>query len=460
MTALPLGFRIRPDAALRRYDDDRLLLGGNPRRLLRLSDDGARAATRLLDGARVAGVVDAVVARRLVSAGLAHSVPPSSTVARLHVVVPAYDDAASLLRSLRALASDLPVTVVDDGSRDADRVADVARQHGARLLRLPVNRGPAAARNAGAAAATDADVIAFVDSDAVVSPETLTHVAAHFADPCVAAVAPRVRPQPCSGDVLRAVAKARSPLDMQQHAGLVRPSTRIAFVPSTVLLVRRSALDAIGGFDDSLRQGEDVDLVWRLVAAGHDVRYEPLASAHHAEPSSWSGWLRRRFAYGTSAAPLAARHGAPTVSLRLRPAPAVALALTIVGQRRLAGVVAVATAARVVRRVGEAGVPARNIAVDAIAAPAHSAMAAGRWTTQLWWPALLVAMTARHTRTVAATAAIAPALAEWWQRRPDVDPLRWTLAVWADDIAYGAGVWRGAIRARDAGPLLPTLRRH
>ena len=67
--------------------------------------------------------------------------------------------------------------------------------------------------------------------------------------------------------------------------GLVRPLSRIPYVPSAALVVRRAALpDEL--FDPALRGGEDVDLVWRLVQAGWDVRYEPAATVGHDGPTS------------------------------------------------------------------------------------------------------------------------------------------------------------------------------
>ena len=58
---------------------------------------------------------------------------------------------------------------------------------------------------------------------------------------------------------------------------------------------------------------------------------------------------------------------------------------------------------------------------------------------------------------MAAVLVLAPAAVEWWRRRPDLDPIRWTLASIADDVAYGAGVWAGCLRWRSFGPLVPTI---
>ena len=77
----------------------------------------------------------------------------------------------------------------------------------------------------------------------------------------------------------------------------MRPGSPVAYVPTAALVVRRE----LATFDPDLRYGEDVDLVWRLVAAGHEVRYEPRVEVRHREPTGWTAALRRRHRYGTAA---------------------------------------------------------------------------------------------------------------------------------------------------------------
>jgi N-acetylglucosaminyl-diphospho-decaprenol L-rhamnosyltransferase len=51
---------------------------------------------------------------------------------------------------------------------------------------------------------------------------------------------------------------------------------------ATFLLVRRSAFEAVGGFEDAhWMHAEDLDLSWRLARAGWRTRYEPAAIVHH-----------------------------------------------------------------------------------------------------------------------------------------------------------------------------------
>jgi N-acetylglucosaminyl-diphospho-decaprenol L-rhamnosyltransferase len=61
------------------------------------------------------------------------------------------------------------------------------------------------------------------------------------------------------------------------------------WLSGSCLLVRRSALEAIGGLDERFfLYCEDVDLCHQLRDAGHDVRYEPTALAHHVGGASAS----------------------------------------------------------------------------------------------------------------------------------------------------------------------------
>ena len=294
MRPLPAGFRIALDPSTR--VDGALVWGGTPWRLLRLTEAGAETLAALRAGDAVADVRGGVLARRLVDAGLAHPRPPVALSPNdVDVVVPVHDDAEHLGACLAGLTG-LAVTVVDDGSADGLAVAAVASKYGARVIRQRCG-GPAAARNTGLAS-THRPLVAFVDSDCVLSAADVLTIAGHLADPCVAAVAPRIT-EP-AGD---------SPLDLGASESPVHPGARVSFVPTTALVVRRTAADEVGGFDESMRYGEDVDLVWRLATRDWLVRYDPSGVARHASPGSVLSRLARKYHYGTSAGPLASRHG-------------------------------------------------------------------------------------------------------------------------------------------------------
>jgi hypothetical protein len=54
-------------------------------------------------------------------------------------------------------------------------------------------------------------------------------------------------------------------------------------------------------------------------------------------------------------------------------------------------------------------------------------------------------------------AVLAPSIIDWIRTRPDIAPLPYVALRLADDVAYGAGVWVGSVRAGTLEPLLPEV---
>lgn len=465
---LPEGFGVRLDPEARRSGDGRTLRGGSPLRLLRLSEHAANLLAALAAGAPAASRPARQLARRLCEVGLAHPAPPPGgpSASEATCVVPVRDDPEGLAALLASLASNPPsptgATVVEDGSRHPAAVASAARRGGARLIQRAAARGPAAARNAGWQA-TDAPILVFLDADVEVTPSWLAPLLAHFADPSLAAVAPRVRAPASATDLLGRFEREASPLDMGALPSLVGPRRRVPYVPSAALLVRRAALAELGGFDERLRLGEDVDFVWRAVAAGWTVRYEPSVEVIHRNRPSWPRLASQRYRYGTSAAPLAARHPGDAVPLEIAPWSLAAwLAVALAGRRgaSTAAVLAARRAGKLRQSLAVSGTS--PLAGTAQLVMRHHLASGGRLAAALrrtWLPLLLVAARWRWGRRLAVAALILEPLASWAARRPPVGPLRWIVATLLADAAYCAGVWRGAGAARSAAALRPRLSR-
>jgi mycofactocin glycosyltransferase len=459
---LPDGFAVRLDPRVRRRDGGATLLGGAPLRLLRL----AARARPLLAGDRleVADATTAALAARLLDAGLAHpDLAPASAAGGVTVVIPVKDRPAGLARLLAALRADpvtagLPVVVVDDGS------AVPVRADGAVVVRHEVARGPAAARNAGLRA-VGTPLVAFLDSDCVPRPGWLPALLPHLADPRLALVAPRIVALPGTG-WLHGYESASGALDMGPRAAPVLPLTGVSYVPSAALLCRCSALrgpDGVGGgFDEAMRVAEDVDLVWRLTAAGWRVRYDPAAEVAHEHPTGTAEWLRRRAFYGTGAALLAARHDGLVSPLVVAPDVAAAGVLAVAGGRPGQAVAAglLATrAVRLARRLARPGEPVPLALAAGLTARAAgvSARAMARSVTRHHWPlAVAAAVVSRRARRRLAVLAVVEGLVAWVPDRSRVGPVEALAARRLDDLAYGAGLWAGAARARSAAALLPT----
>ena len=459
----PAGIRLVADTAMDRRDSGRLLIGGAPLRLIRLSETGAKTFDAWLNGEPLADTrQERRLARRLLDTGIVHPVVAPVAdhgLADTTVVIPVYNDAGGLARCLDSLGG-LPVVVVDDGSENSAEIATLCAQHGARLIRHYVNQGPAAARNTGLESSTTS-LAAFVDADVELRPGWLNHLVGHFEDPRVVAVAPRIRSRP--GDsLLENYEQHCSPLDLGERRALVAAGNPVSYAPAAALVAKVDAITEIGGFDAEMRTGEDVDLVWRLVAGGGLVRYDPAVEVKHRPRGGWRAFLDQRRSYGSSAADLRARHGSHVAPARCSHWSAAAWAAAAAGHP-LVGLAAAAggTAAlnrKLTRKL--AALPDSTAIAIRIAGAGHLHAGYGiaRAVARVWWPpAILIALIRPQTRTLIAAAMVGPSLLDWIRGQRPTGLLR-TLAIrLVDDFAYGAGVWQGVIRTKDARSLIPEL---
>jgi mycofactocin system glycosyltransferase len=468
---LPAGFGVVIDPGTKQLGAG-TLFGGAPARVLRLSRVGRTALTELRAGP-VRSAAAGRLARKLTDTGLAHPRPPElASRPDVTVLIPVRDRAVLLDRCLSALGRDHPVLVVDDGSEDPGAVARTAAAHGAALVRRPVSGGPGAARNTGLPGVTT-ELVAFLDSDCVPEPGWIERLAAHLADPAVAAAAPRLVAVPAGPGWADRYTTAACCLDLGDAEARVVPGTRVSYVPTAALVVRRAALGPGAGtggvFDPALRWGEDVDLVWRLHDAGWRIRYDPAVRVAHHEPRGWAALLARRFRYGTSAAPLAMRHPGQVPPLVLHPWPALTVAGLLAGRPAAAGLGFAGSVLAMRAALHRAKLPARGVLPAMATATRQTWLGIGRYACQFGAPVLAAALVApggtggarRWARRAAAgSLLLGPPLTAWSARRRSLDPVRYVLGHLADDVAYGAGVWAGALRARSTAPVRPVIAWH
>lgn len=439
--------RFRRDPSWRQPGDGRVVLAGSPLRLFRVSAGGREVLDRAERGEQPDTEPVRRMLERFVDAGALHPEHPASPFGHgdVTVVVPAYG-------RLPATWPAVDTIVVDDASPEPLRLPSDTPPC-VRIVRLPTNGGPAAARNAGLAEVRT-PLVAFLDTDVSASPDWLDLLLPHFSDPEVALVAPRVAASPERGTIA-AHEGAHSPLDLGTEPARIAAGSRVSYVPAAALVCRTDVLRDAGGFDTTMRVGEDVDLVWRLIEAGHRCRYEPASKVLHEPRNSWSAFIRQRMGYGRSAAPLAARHPGNLAPVRCSAWSAAVWAL-IAARRPFAGVlVAAATAAALVRRLrdlppAEVG---RLVAFGHLAAGRQFAAALSR----VWWPvALPVALLVRRTRMPLLAGLLLPAAIEAVRSRsarPVLDvPVRLI-----DEGSYAVGVWQGVLQERRIEPLLPRF---
>ena len=464
--------RLALDRSARRFDRGRVLVAGSPLTFFRLGRAGQQVVDDLERGVEVDVVAAQPLLERLVDTGAAHPLPirsSSYTLDDVTAVVPVHDhDPAATIAAMGPVAA---VIVVDDASEPPVDVLgrDDAGTRGGQvqIIRHDENLGPGAARLTGLAQVTT-PFVAFVDADCVPAAGWLETLLGHFDDERVAAAAPRVRagildgegPARVGSSAVDAYEALRSPLDLGPDPGRVGPGTRVAYVPATAVLMRADAVRAVGGFDPSLRTGEDVDLAWRLVASGWRIRYEPRSVVWHPPRGSVTGLLRQRAGYGRSAAPLDRRHPGAVVPAVVGGWAAAGWTFIALGQP-LAGLAAGAAPAVALARAlppvaGRGRLVAALTALGFVRAGEQLASS----LTRVWWPVALVgAVAAPRLRRPLALAAIVPGLVDWArsQRSPRLDPVRYLGLRLLDDVAYGAGTWAGVWAERDLRPLLPRF---
>ena len=448
------------------------MLGGRPIRLARVAPAHVATVQALLSGeALEVCAQNAEVVAALLDRDFLEPLPAGDRTGQAEVtaVIPVRDhleDIATLLGTPNALAEAAEIVVVDDASSDPDAldaVVKTAAHPNVRVVRMGVGRGPAAARNFGARLG-GGDLIAFVDADCMPEPGWMTPLLAHFDDADVGAVAPRVRAQvhhqartSNTTDALLAFESARGPLDLGPEPGSVGPGHRVLQVPSAALVVRRAAFTQVGGFDERFDRptGEDTDIEWRMARDGWTIRYEPSSVVRHPIRPGTAKMLRQRYVYGLAEATLADRHpGLGT--LRVEPANLGALVMGGAGYLAPAALVGLAGCVGPLRWWQRAGIETNEAlrrSVAEQAADAHG-LSLSVWTR--YWPLTVVfAVLSRRFRKMALGALVAPALFDWMRRRPGVPISRWAAFHVMDQLAAGAGIWVGCLRARSVSALLP-----
>ncbi|GEP28797.1 mycofactocin system glycosyltransferase [Cryobacterium levicorallinum] len=461
---LPPGFTVELNRTVTVRDQGRSLVGGSPTRAIYLS----RAAVRMFAGRRLA--VDragsGALVDKLLEIGMADPVLdtlPAADESDVTYVIPTYGRPQSLDRLLASIGPHKSVIVVDDASPDPSEVKKIAAAAGARFIALPENLGPAGARNAGLRLVQTTYVV-FVDNDMVVTDGAVAILLRHFVDPRVALVAPRVIGLQLSTRVnwISRYEDARSSLDLGPTPATVRPRARVSWVSTAFVVARVEALGA--GFSDGMRVGEDVDLVWTLVEQGWRVRYEPAATSAHEHRVTFPDWAKRKAFYGTGGHALALRHPGNIAPAILAPW-SVGVIVAVLAQRAWSvplalGISAVA-AVRISRKLSRHEHPLRigiELTATGVAASVSQTMAL---LTRHWWPiAVLGSIISRRVRRATIAAAILDVVLDYRRTKPQLDIVRFGIARRADDLAYGTGLWLGALRGHSTAALRPDIRGH
>ncbi|WP_289022706.1 glycosyltransferase [Desulfobacter postgatei] len=182
----------------------------------------------------------------------------------ISVIMPAYNRAKFVGEAISSVLAqsypDFELIVIDDGSTDGTAAAVKAVDDDRiRLITLPENSGPSAARNAGLAAA-QGEIITYLDSDNA------------WDDRYLAAVAGAFETLPDADAVYSGILLYRhtdpSPFAVRYghfHRALLENNN---YIDMNIFSHRRDLMDRISGFDQSLKRYEDYDFILRATEAG------------------------------------------------------------------------------------------------------------------------------------------------------------------------------------------------
>ena len=220
------------------------------------------------------------------------------------VVVAAWNRDRQIADCLDSLAVQTPppsIIVVDDGSTDrtAAVVGDWIAGHPAIDVRLleSDHAGPSVARNRGVAAATT-EWIAFTDSDCVARPGWIAALVAAMAGDAVGGSGLVVQPPPRTWAELAYAGSNR----IERSGAANRPLQLCNLILRRDLAVSFPFDPAIGFY------GEEDDLGWRLLAAGHRLTFVADALVEHRHEHTLGSYLRQAWRGGRGATRLNIKH--------------------------------------------------------------------------------------------------------------------------------------------------------
>ena len=227
--------------------------------------------------------------------------PSEDAWPRISVAVCSYNGSRTIRGTLEGLACveypDFEVIVVDDGS--TDETAAIAATYNCRVISTP-NTGLSSARNVALSAASG-EIIAYIDDDAIPDPHWLQYLANTFTQSDFVMVGgPNIAPPDCDRIADCVDNAPGGPIHV------LITDEEAEHLPGCNMAIRKSCLEAVGGFDPRFRvAGDDVDMCWRLRERGWRLGFCPGAVVLHHRRDSVRAYWNQQLGYGKAEALLA-----------------------------------------------------------------------------------------------------------------------------------------------------------
>lgn len=218
------------------------------------------------------------------------------STAKISAYIPCFNNRGTLhlaLDSVRGQSHPVDeIMIVDDGSADGTYDA-ICGEKDIRIVTHASNLGRGAARSTAMSEARH-ELVLGCDATVTLSRDFVKNALPWFEDPRVAAVF-GCNTQPPASDVVGRW-RGRHLFKSQRHTQEVNFSDNFA---TTGALVRASAIHAAGGFDRTMRGGEDAELSERLIRHGFQIVYDPTLSVKSVSSNTLGEVLERYTRWNT-----------------------------------------------------------------------------------------------------------------------------------------------------------------
>jgi biofilm PGA synthesis N-glycosyltransferase PgaC len=207
---------------------------------------------------------------------------------KLTVVVPAYNEAASIADTVRSLLNQSrkidEIIVIDDFS--TDNTGEIARSLGVTVIRPPKNTGSKAGAQNFALKQVESEFTMAIDADTVLAPDAIEKIMQAMEDPKVAAACGFVLPRHVK--TLWERGRYVEYLFAFTFYKPVQDYYDKPLISSGCFSVYRTKILKGNGGWNTRTLAEDMDLTWSFYQAGHGVRFVPEAVSYPIEPHDYN----------------------------------------------------------------------------------------------------------------------------------------------------------------------------
>ncbi|MBI2134865.1 glycosyltransferase [Candidatus Woesearchaeota archaeon] len=213
----------------------------------------------------------------------------------ISIVIPAFNAEKTIANCIYSLINQsyqknkYEIIVVDNGS--TDNTLNILKRFENRIKILKERKkGAYYARNSGIKSAKG-QIVAFTDSDCVAGRKWLFYLNKSFQNKNAKIVGGKTRSLLLNNSFQKYCDRFCNTQDISF-------SCKAPYFGAGNMAIRKSVLDKVGLFNESLKSGADVDICHRIIKSKKDVCYEPRAIINHYYPNSLISFIKKYYKYG------------------------------------------------------------------------------------------------------------------------------------------------------------------